>query len=512
MSGKETGQGNECGISRDLDGNLAWALQRFDRCQDIVIDRLGLGESLDTAAFVLYCETLIEESKNDIIRSTIRDMIDIEGTVLDSLAADRVIRHFERQGPAVHPSTIVRRLDEAELQVWQGCIVLFVAGWDCAVGFKAASFNKRQVTEPVNEPAVQGPREGTVELLGTNLGMLRQRVRTSRLKIEYVTAGEALKSKIAYVYLEEVVNPELLAEFRRRIADIPPQEIMETSFVDDWIEDQVWSPFPQFRYTERPDSATAALMDGKILVLVDNSPMILICPAFLVDFFSTSEDYYVRTWYSIMIRQVRVLAFVIALTLPSIYIALSTFHPELIPSVLLIAILNSREGIPFPAFLEALMMEISFELLREAGIRLPRPVGPAVSIVGALVIGQAAISAKIASPIMVIVVALTGIASFAIPHYDMAMALRVLRFPLMVAAGTLGGYGLMLSFILILLHLTSLRSLGEPYLSSLAPFQWRDMRDIFVRLPMRTLLQSPRNRRLQRIGPSRSGGRDKGTP
>ncbi len=512
MSGRQSEQRQECEISRDLEGNLDWAMQQFDRCQDIVIDRVGLGEELDAAAFVLYCDSLIEESRNAVIRSTIRDMIDIEGADLGTMPAERIIRHFEGHGPAAHPSSIVRRLNDAEMQVWQGCVVLFVAGWDCAVGFKAPSFSKRQVTEPVNEPAVQGPREGTVELLGMNLGMLRQRVRTSRLKIEYLAAGEVLKSKVAYVYLEETVNPDMLAEFRRRIAGIPPQEIMDTSFVENWIEDRVWSPFPQFRYTERTDTATAALMDGKILVLVDNSPMILICPTYLVDFFGTSEDYYVRTWYSIMIRQIRMLAFVIALTLPSIYIALSTFHPELIPSVLLIAILNSREGIPFPAFLEALMMEITFELLREAGIRLPRPVGPAVSIVGALVIGQAAISAKMASPIMVIVVALTGIASFAIPHYDLAMALRVLRFPLMVAAGTLGGYGLMLSFILILLHLTSLRSLGEPYLSSLAPFKWRDMRDIFVRLPIRTLLQSPRNRRLHRIGPSRSGGRDEGAP
>lgn len=510
MSGMESRQGNENGISRDLDGNLAWAERTFDRCQDIVIDRLGLGQGLDAAAFVLYCDSLVEESRNAVIRSTIRDMIDIAGTDLASLTAEEVIRHFAGHGPASHPSKTVRLLNEAELQVWQGCVVLFVAGWDRAICFKAAGFNKRQVTEPVNEPTVQGPREGTVEVLNTNLGMLRQRVQTSRLKIEYVTAGEVLKSRIAYAYLEEVVNPDVLEEFRRRIADIPPQEIMDTSFVDDWIEDRVWSPFPQFRYTERTDTAAAALMDGKILVLVDNTPMVLICPAYLVDFFGTSEDYYVRTWYSIMIRQIRILAFVIALTLPSIYIALSTFHPELIPSVLLIAILNSREGIPFPAFLEALMMEITFELLREAGIRLPRPVGPAVSIVGALVIGQAAISAKIASPIMVIVVALTGIASFAIPHYDLAMALRVLRFPLMVAAGTLGGYGLMLSFILILLHLTSLRSLGEPYLSSLAPLQWRDMRDIFVRLPIRKLLQSPRNRRLHRYGPAR--GRSEGGP
>jgi hypothetical protein len=207
----------------------------------------------------------------------------------------------------------------------------------------------------------------------------------------------------------------------------------------------------------------------------------------------------VRTVFASLIRILRLFAFFIALVLPSLYIALSTFHPELIPTVLLLTILDTREGIPFPAFFEALAMEVSFELLREAGIRLPRPVGSAVSIVGALVIGQAAITAQIASPIMVIIVALTGIASFAIPHYDMAIALRIVRFPLMIAAGILGGFGLMIGFLLILLHLTRLHTLGQPYLSSLAPIKFKNFRDIFIRIPLRYLLVSPRNRKLMKI-------------
>ncbi|MDG0808878.1 spore germination protein [Cohnella rhizosphaerae] len=222
---------------------------------------------------------------------------------------------------------------------------------------------------------------------------------------------------------------------------------------------------------------------------MNGSPSVLIGPASFMEFFVTSEDYYYGIVYATLIRFLRISAFVIALLLPSSYIALTTFHSELIPTVLLLAILNSREGIPFPAMVEALIMEFFFELLREAGIRLPRPIGSAVSIVGALVIGQAAIQSQIASPVMVIVVALTGIASFALPQYNMAIALRILRFPLMFLAASFGGLGIMVGFVLIYLHLTCLRSLGEPYLSPLAPLRARKLRDsLFVppRRPMRS--------------------------
>jgi hypothetical protein len=324
--------------------------------------------------------------------------------------------------------------------------------------------------------------------------MLRSRLKDSRFKLEAFTTGSTTKTEVTFGYLEGAVNPETLDEFKRRIESIKDLEILETSFIEELIEDATYSPFPQYRYTERPDIAVPALLDGKIIIMVSGTPSILICPGLFVEFFSSSEDYYERTIYSTLIRLIRLAAFFMALTLPSIYIALSTFHPELIPTVLLLAILDTREGIPFPAFFEALLMEFFFELLREAGIRLPRPVGSAVSIVGALVIGQAAIQAKISSPIMVIVVALTGIASFSLPQYSLGIALRMLRFPLMALAATLGGFGLMIGYLLILLHLTTLRSLGQPYLTSLAPLYPVQLRDVLIRAPLKILLRSPRTR------------------
>jgi spore germination protein len=472
----------------------------LDRCQDIVFDAWNYGDDLQYAAMTVYCDSLVSMEKNDLLDQTLQDLIYHSAGVDKPVTPELISGFFGNNGATKNPFRLITTLDKAYDWLMKGHIAIFFDQWNKAIVYRTDGPSKRLVTEPVNEPVVHGPREGTIEHMQTNIGMLRQRIKNPQFKIEFLYAGTVVKNKIMFGYLENVVNPEILLEFRNRIVGIERYEVLETSYIEDWIEDSHYTPFPQVRYTERTDSAAAALLDGKIIVIVENSPTILICPALFVDFMSTGEDYYVRTMFATFVRLLRIVAFTIALTLPSIYIALSTFHPELIPTVLLLAILDTREGIPFPAFVEALIMEVSFELLREAGIRLPRPVGSAVSIVGALVIGQAAIMAKIASPIMVIVVALTGIASFAIPHYDIAIAIRVLRFPLMIAAGVMGGYGLLAAFLLTLLHMTCLHALGEPYLSSLAPLKIRDLRDVFIRIPLQYFLRSPRNRRLHRSG------------
>jgi spore germination protein len=508
METKQPDSTGQADISTSLDANLEWARQTFLHCQDVAVTPFQFGKEKPQAAFSVYCQSLVEESRVHFMRSALEGWVRQNPVPRGEASLQEEAALYSSQEASEQPLHIFRERADIEYRVWQGYVIVFMEGCSEALGYQSAPLEKRKVTEPVSEPVVQGPREGTVECLDTNLGMIRQRIKSSKLKVEFMEAGPVMKTTVAYAYLDEVVNTEVLQEFKKRLGTIKDYEVLETAYVEDWVQDSVWSPFPQLRYTERTDAAAAALLDGKILVLVANSPSILICPALFVDFFNTSEDYYIRTVYATMVRMLRLLAFFIALTLPSFYVALSTFHPELIPTVLLLTIMDTREGIPFPAFFEALIMEISFELLREAGIRLPRPVGSAVSIVGALVIGQAAIMAKISSPIMVIVVAFTGIASFAIPHYDMGIAIRVLRFPYMILAGLLGGFGLMIGFLLTLLHLTCLHSLGQPYLSSLAPLKLRDLRDVFIRVPLRTLLRSPRNRLLHSssAGPGQGQG------
>jgi hypothetical protein len=484
-------------IAAALTDNLSRIKETFSDCQDIHFHRWNYGPDLKHQAFSVFCTSLIQDVQTNFFRSTLKDLVGDDLGPDESITPGDIIRYFGNHGVSAKSATTIDRYQDAVDRVMDGFVVIFIDEWDRAIAYCALSVAKRAVEDPISEPVVQGPREGTVERLDTNLGMLRERIKTHQLKVEFRVTGTDTKSKVAFAYLAHLVDPDTLTEFRRKIEGIEQNEVLETAYVEEWIEDCSYSPMPQCRYTERTDSAAAALLAGKIIVLVQNTPMILICPALFVEFFGSSEDYYQRTLFSTLIRQLRIIAFFIALTLPSIYVALSTFHPELIPSVLLLANLDTREGIPFPVFVEALIMEISFELLREAGIRLPRPVGSAVSIVGALVIGQAAIQAKIASPIMVIVVALTGIASFAIPHYNIAIALRVLRFPLMVMASILGGFGVMIGFLWILLHMCHLQSLGVPYMKSLSPIRFNDLKDVFIRIPLKQLVRSPRHRRTQ---------------
>ncbi|MDF2652935.1 MAG: spore gernimation protein [Paenibacillus sp.] len=481
-------------FSSDLNENTKIIEHLFANCVDLVIQPYGYGKEQQSRALVLYFETLVQDQSINFLKSALQDLVTHEVGPAAAVTPQDVIKFFSRHGVSEHSTHQIELFNQLEQHLLMGNVVVLFDEWDRALSYSAMSIKTRPVGESTNEPVVIGPHESTVENMQTNLGLLRTRLRSAKFKVVKRSAGGEARTEFAYCYLDGSVDPETLTEFISRLEDVQNREIMETTFIEEFIEDSTYSPFPQFRFTERPDTAIASVLDGKIIVLTEGSPSIMICPGLFTEFFSSSEDYYERTVYASLIRVIRIIAFFMALTLPSIYIALTTFHPELIPTVLLLAILDTREGIPFPAFVEAIIMEFFFEVLREAGVRLPRPVGSAVSIVGALVIGQAAIQAKIASPIMVIVVALTGIASFSIPQYHLAIALRILRFPFMILAATLGGFGLMIGFLLTLLHLTTLRSLGQPYLAPLTPLRIKQLRDTFIRAPLKMLLRTPRNR------------------
>ncbi|TVY02000.1 spore germination protein [Cohnella terricola] len=480
---------SQAAVSSLLEENLKYMQTCFVDCRDLEIFRWHYGPKWDQTALSIYFTTLIKPNHHNYLKDALQNLVPHELGPATTVTVEDVAFFFEHHGAAAPAVEVLENLGQAVSGVLDGKVVIFFNDWNKALAYSAKDVEQRQTSEPITEPSVQGPHISTIENVDRNVGMLRNLLKTPQLKFEYLTAGELSRRKIAYGYLAGTVKPEILDEFRKRIAKIDRQEILEASYLEEWIEDSGYSPFPQVRYTERPDSVVSALLDGKIIAMVDGSPSIIICPGVFLEFFLANDDYYYRTVFSSLIRLLRVSAFIIALMLPSTYIALSTFHSELIPTVLLLAILNTREGIPFPAMVEALIMEFFFELLREAGIRLPRPIGSAVSIVGALVIGQAAIQSQIASPVMVIVVALTGIASFALPQYNMAIALRILRFPLMFIAATFGGLGIMVGIILVYLHLATLRPLGQPYLAAVSPLDLSRLRHTLVVLPRRVLLR-----------------------
>ncbi|REK76429.1 spore germination protein [Paenibacillus paeoniae] len=500
---EDTGQPRtEQSISTTLANNRGVMETVFAQCTDLRVMTWTYGPDLAYSAFSVYFDTLTKSSPAYYVKDTLQNLVSHELGPVSELTVQDVSRFFEQNGIASPNAELLADISAAVAAVLDGKVVLFFDGWSKALAYSAFDVEQRQASEPITEPTVQGPHVSFIESLERNIGVIRSLLKSPHLKFERFISGEHVQRTVSYGYLEGVVQQDVLNEFKKRMNGIGKEEIVEVSYLEEWIGESLYSPFPQVRYTERPDTVIAALLEGKIIAIVNGSPSVLICPGSFIEFFTNSEDYYYRSIFASLIRILRMSAFVIALMLPSTYIALSTFHSELIPTVLLLAILNTREGIPFPALVEALIMEFFFELLREAGIRLPRPIGSAVSIVGALVIGQAAIQSQIASPVMVIVVALTGIASFALPHYNLAIALRILRFPLMFLAATFGGLGIMVGIILIYLHLATLRSLGVPYLSSLAPLDIGRLRDVVIVLP-RLLLHSPRSRHMYRKSPGR---------
>ncbi|OXS54282.1 spore germination protein [Cohnella sp. CIP 111063] len=375
-----------------------------------------------------------------------------------------------------------------------GATMIYMDGCRSALLVSTKSLKQRAVQEATSQSVVRGPREGFTEDLVDNIALVRRRIQHPSLRIRKFKIGTKTRTLTAVMYMEGKADPAVLSELYARLERIKLESVLESSYIEEAIQDERYSPFPTVYNSERPDVIASAVLEGRIAILVDGTPFVLVVPALFVQFFQSSEDYYQRSDFSSMVRLLRYFCFAISLLTPSVYVAVTTYHQEMIPPPLLISLIGQREGIPFPAFVEALIMEITFEVLREAGIRLPKSIGQSVSIVGTLVIGQAAVEAGFISAAMVIVVSLTAIANFALPAFNVAISIRMLRFALMAAAAMFGLFGVMVAMIMLALHLSSLESMGVPYMSSLAPFKLSRQKD--------TLLRLPRFLRLRRSGRS----------
>ncbi|ULT54727.1 spore germination protein [Neobacillus drentensis] len=469
---------------RQIDSNLSINIDRlkqlFKDCSDIVFRQIIAGE---VEAYLLFVDGLIDTNS-----------IQLHGInqILKEVEKERVTADFliER---IISVSSVkeITKLDDAVLNVLKGNTVLLVDRVNTGIVIDAKGGQRRSVSEPETESVVRGPREGLTESLRVNTALVRQKIRSNRLKAIAKDVGEETKTGIAIMYIDGLVDPDLLNEVQSRLDRIKIDGVLESGYIEELIEDNPWSVFPQIQNTERPDTIAANLLEGRVAVIIDGTPLALVMPATFWQFLQASEDYYHRYHISIFLRLLRIIFVFIALTLPSIYVAVTTYHQEMIPTNLLFSIASAREAIPFPAFVEAMIMEISFEALREAGVRLPKIVGQAVSILGALVIGQAAVEAGIVSAPMVIVVSLTGIASFTIPRFNMAISVRLLRFPFIVLAGVFGLFGIVLGILIILTHLSKLRSFGIPYLSPVSPMSMKGLKDVFIRAPWWSMNQRP---------------------
>ncbi|WP_141505383.1 spore germination protein [Paenibacillus luteus] len=363
-----------------------------------------------------------------------------------------------------------------------GNTIIYLEGMSSALLVGTENLKQRAVQEASSQSVVRGPREGFTESLRDNTSLVRRRIQNPKLRLQEHTMGEESRTKVAIMFMEGKVDPDVLLELNKRLKHISLESILESNYIEEMIQDQRYSPFPTVYNTERPDIIAAALLDGRIAIFVEGTPFVLVVPALFLHFFQSSEDYYQRGDFASLVRFLRYICFAIALLTPSFYIAITTFHQEMIPANLLMSLIGQREGIPFPAFIEALLMEVTFEILREAGIRLPKSIGQSVSIVGTLVIGQAAVEAGLISAAMVIVVSITAIANFALPTFNMGISVRMLRFVLMAITASFGLFGMSIALIMLALHLCNLQSMGIPYMTSFAPFRWSDQKDALLRL------------------------------
>ena len=479
-------------IGSNLGQSIAWVEQYFSRCSDLIVRRFRIGEAVSCDAVLLYLDGMTDSAVvHDNILVPLMHPVLIDAAISLKVSSDFFAFVHTQLLPSGE-TTIVRTMDETVQAMMNGDVVLLLDQSIQGLVIDAKGFPHRDLGEPRNEKTLRGPQEAFVEAMRVNTAMLRRRLHTGALKLEQMTIGTYTQTAVTIAYLEHIANDNIIDEVRRRLNNIKKVDsILNASCIEQYIEDRPFSIFPQVQYTERPDKTAAALLEGRVALIVDGSPDVILLPVLFTQLLQSSEDYYNRIVAGTFVRWVRYMGLFIATTLPSLYVAVISFHAELIPFNLLLSIATAREGVPFPAFVEAIMMEIAFELLREASIRMPGVIGNTIGIVGALVIGDAAVSARLVAPQMVIVVAITAIGSFAIPSIEASYPIRLIRFPLMILAATLGLYGVMLGWLVIIMYLIRLRTFGFPYLAPLAPLKNGELLALAVRMPRWCMMGMP---------------------
>ncbi|RCX19193.1 spore germination protein KA [Fontibacillus phaseoli] len=494
---RQTGQAGTHSGTPALSGHLREMLEQIRKesgdSPDIVIREFKIGEPSfwQVDAAIVYLNGLSDEKTiNNVV---MRSLVEFKPDRKPDMNPERLMEMILKDALTSGDSSMESDWKDMLLGILSGDTVILLEGCDKALVISTPGGQWRAVSEPSSQLVVRGPKDSFVESIGTNISLIRRRIKNPDLWLETMKIGSVSHTHVGIMYLKSVADKDLVEEVKERLKSIQIDAVLESAYIEEFIQDETFTPFPTVYNTERPDVAAGNLLEGRIILLVDGTPFVLILPTVFAQFFQSPEDYAQRYDISIFMRLIRYISFIILLLGPSVYIALTTFHYEMIPSLLLINFVAQREGVPFPAFFEAMLMEVTFEILREAGVRMPRAIGQTVSIVGALILGQAVVEAGIITPVMVIVVALTGIASFALPAYNLAIAGRLIRFCFMVLGGMFGFYGITLGLIVLVAHMNSLRSFGVPYLAPLSPFALQSQKDTIIRLPFWTFKNRSQN-------------------
>jgi spore germination protein len=466
-------------ITPKVEENIEYLKELLKDTTDIVYREFNVGS---WKAAVVYIDGMADKI---LINNFVLESLMLEGNKIQN------VMQLKDNLLTVSETKEVLKMKEAVNSLLSGDTILFVEGIPAVFVMGTRFWPARGVSEPSGETVIRGGRDGFTETIRFNTALIRRRIRDTRFKITSKSVGVRSKTDVAIVYIDDIVNKDVLKKVLDRIDNINIDAVLDSGYIEQFIEDDKWSPFPQLQSTERPDVVAAALYEGRVAILVDNSPFAIVAPATLPALFQSPDDYYQRWMNSSMLRIIRFLGIFIGMIMPALYIAVTSYHTSIIPTKLAYSIAASREGVPFPAFVETLIMEIALAFIIEAVVRLPKAIGSSIGIVGGLIIGQSAVSAGIVSPIMIIIVSITSIASFITPNYEVSSALRLARFLLIILASVIGLYGISLGLILILIHLVKLKSFGVPYLSPLVHPHKKDFKDVFIRAPIDMFEERP---------------------
>lgn len=477
-SGSKTGPSGpdleEEGLSPSLEENVSAIRRLF---ADVDILRVKYVDNTHDKGFkccLLYCDGMVDSAilSENLIKPLMLSQSVPGGNTLDVLM-NQVVQ--------VGEGSKSRKLMELAEGIAYGDTVLFVEGESQAILFNTKGFQTRSISEPDNEKNLYGPREGFTETLMVNLSMLRRKVLSPGLKLKFLTLGSRTRTKACVCYIEGIVDQAVLTELYRRLEAIDIDAVLDANYVTELIRDKPWSPFRTVGDTERPDTLAAKILEGRVGILLDGTPMALTVPYLFIESFQSAEDYYVNYYYSTFTRWLRMVGFFLTITVPGLYVAVVAYHHEMLPFQLFVNITSERTSVPLPAAVEAFGMIVVFDILKEAGARMPSNVGQALSIVGALVIGQAAVEAKLVAAPMIIVVALTGITSMLTPRLN-APAIYI-RLALLALASSFGFFGLLVGLSILLIHIINLRSFGVPEVLLSGELRHQNLKDTVMRAP-----------------------------
>lgn len=461
-----------------LEDNVSYIIDQFNQTDDLVTEDFSYNK---LKGKLIFLNTIADPKKLDelLYKHIKNDKKTTPAKMTTTTLAIRKATHFK----------------DIITEIMKGSTVLLLEGDEQAYLFDTAIERERPPVEPDTEKTVRGSHLGFVEDLNTNLYMLRNRIKNNQLKITYIKLGMESNKNIAIVHFDHIANKDIVAEIIEKVSMISIDTVFSPGYIEECIETHPFSPFPQNLYTERPDRVEAHLMEGRVAILTDGSTEAIILPVTFFSFFQTPDDYNNRFIPGTVFRLIRLFSFIGVLLLLPLYIALVSFHFEIIPYELVTLVKGSVSGVPFLPFFEAMIMAITVELIREAGVRLPTPIGETIGIVGGIIISDAVVSAGLVSNVMVIIVALTAIMSFTIASYELGNAVRIANFPIMIAAAFFGFAGIVVAFLFLLIHLCKIESYGVPYLSPLAPLSFRELMDSIVRVPVWLFNHRPKDLR-----------------